>query len=123
MCYISDIKQVANKTNCPTSIKTLNFKFNQVNAMTYYDEDFDYYPECQGCDNKREALNTAQDLLKEVVKRLYIPGKFKKEEFESILDELCTCLKVEIMYQPIQVESKTKKITDIICEKQLNKCA
>lgn len=91
--------------------------------MTNYDECWDYYPECHGCDNKREALNTAQDLLAEIVKRIYIPGKFQREEFESILDELCTCLRVDIMYEPIQIESKSKKTTDIICENQLKKTA
>jgi hypothetical protein len=90
--------------------------------MTIYDEDWDYFPECQGCDNKRDAILTAKDLVSEIVKRLYIPGKFQKEEFESIFDELCTCLKIEIMYSPLQIESKSNKITDILCE-NLNKCA
>jgi len=90
--------------------------------MFYEDEYIDEI-ECYYCEKHEETLQDAREILTDIVNQLYTPNKFDCDNFELMLAELCSRLKVEIIYEPIQIESKQIKTTQNFRENNLTKCA
>lgn len=113
------MKQENQMKAVPKHKDTLNFNLTGEN-MIAFDEDMEcYYQECHGCENKRHAIYSSKELVEALVKQIYIEGAFRVEDFEQIVDDLCHCLNVKILYAPIQIEQKKKENKRI----KLEKCA
>lgn len=62
--------------------------------------------ECSKCSETKEGFSTAGDRLLNLLKNLYTPGEFDKEDFEDNLKDLCDTLEINFPKDKLQISGK-----------------
>lgn len=64
---------------------------------------------CSDCDEKENALEGAKSHMKSLIKMLYREDKFSSGDFESVLDEVCAYLGVQLPSGELMIERKKNR--------------
>lgn len=72
----------------------------------YYEEDLFHDDRCNGCCEKKNALDDIRYWLKDMLKHLYSKSVFNEDEFERSLEEVCRSVDLKIPVTELQIQRK-----------------